>query len=211
MKGSVAAVTDPARGAAPDPGGHRDRSLAAARSHSVHLHSVCTVHIDHVLVSVSGEADIATAPLLRRALDTALRYAHEYSVVVDLCGVGFMDSSGVQPLVEVDQRLHARRKRLWLACPHPRTGRMLRLLKLEDYFPVLPLTVPVPRCGEFDRGRSRHDGREHAVDGDTEASPPGGSRRGRRGTSSRDVVLPGARWVGSDGPWCDLSVRPARQ
>ncbi|MFJ9539799.1 anti-sigma factor antagonist [Streptomyces sp. NPDC101225] len=113
----------------------------------MHLHTVCTVHPDHTLLSVHGEADVFTAPLLRQALGDALEQADGRHLVVDLCGIDFIDSSGAQPLIEADQILHARRRRLWLACPHIRTGRMLRSIRLMGYFPVLPDAVSVPRCG----------------------------------------------------------------
>ncbi|MCH0567028.1 MULTISPECIES: STAS domain-containing protein [unclassified Streptomyces] len=121
----------------------------------MHLHTVCTVHPDHVLVSLHGDADVLTAPLLRQAFGTALRRAEHRYVVADLCGVDFMDHSGARPLVEADQILHVQSRRLWLACLHSRTARILRGIRLDDYFPVLPVTVAVPRCQHFDPGWRR--------------------------------------------------------
>ncbi|MBN0047630.1 STAS domain-containing protein [Streptomyces actuosus] len=118
----------------------------------MHLHTVSTVRPDHILVSLYGEADVLTAPLLRQTFGTALRRAEHGYVVADLCGVDFMDRSGARPLVEADQILHRQSRRLWLACLHSHTDLILRSIRLDGYFPVLPVTVPVPRCQHFDPG-----------------------------------------------------------
>src|SRR5690349_17491009 len=49
-----------------------------------------------VVVAVAGEVDMATAPLLERAL---LRYT-ECDVIVDLDAVEFLDSSGLRVLIK---------------------------------------------------------------------------------------------------------------
>jgi anti-sigma B factor antagonist len=54
-----------------------------------------------VTVAPEGDLDLATTDVLRAELDAARRGAH--TLVVDLRGVGFMDSSGMRLLVEVEQ------------------------------------------------------------------------------------------------------------
>jgi anti-sigma B factor antagonist len=54
-----------------------------------------------VLVTPEGDVDLATAGVLRAELRSARDGAH--TLVVDLRGVGFMDSSGMSLLVELQQ------------------------------------------------------------------------------------------------------------
>ncbi|MFE9256329.1 STAS domain-containing protein [Streptomyces sp. NPDC006879] len=110
----------------------------------MHLHAINTVHQHRTLVALYGEADLKTAPLMRQALHNATLHAEGRDVVADLCGVSFIDSSGAQPLLETDRRLHLYGKRLWLACLPLRTRRMLHAVRLAGYFPVLPQDIPIP-------------------------------------------------------------------
>jgi len=55
-----------------------------------------------VVVSVVGEVDIATAPMLQEALrDATMR--HTNCIVADFADVRFIDSSGVQALLAAQQ------------------------------------------------------------------------------------------------------------
>jgi anti-sigma B factor antagonist len=56
------------------------------------------------IVVVAGEVDIATAPALRAAIDAVVADGAS-QVVVDLAGVRFMDSSGLNVLVGVVKHL----------------------------------------------------------------------------------------------------------
>jgi anti-sigma B factor antagonist len=53
-----------------------------------------------VTVAVSGEVDLATAPVLDREIKTAITSSDVAEVIVDLSEVGFLDSSGIKALVE---------------------------------------------------------------------------------------------------------------
>lgn len=53
-----------------------------------------------VVVEAAGDIDMLTAQRLRDALQSAVRIAGTGSVVVDLGRVPFMDSTGVQALVD---------------------------------------------------------------------------------------------------------------
>ncbi|MCW2989810.1 MAG: putative Anti-sigma factor antagonist [Solirubrobacterales bacterium] len=59
---------------------------------------------DAICVVLFGELDIAGSPELGRALRDSI--ARHERVVVDLSGLDFLDSSGIEVLVEAD--LHAR-------------------------------------------------------------------------------------------------------
>jgi anti-sigma B factor antagonist len=54
-----------------------------------------------VVVAVAGDVDIATAPLVARAL----LWHTDCDVIVDLSAVGFLDSSGLTALVQAYKRL----------------------------------------------------------------------------------------------------------
>ena len=53
-----------------------------------------------VVVVAVGDIDMLSAGLLREALGKAVRSAGTGAIVVDLSAVGFMDSSGVQALLD---------------------------------------------------------------------------------------------------------------
>jgi anti-anti-sigma factor len=63
---------------------------------------------DRVVVTVRGELDVATNPLLRAALAELVAAPGVPCVVVDLGGVTFIDSAGVHALVEASRRLRGR-------------------------------------------------------------------------------------------------------
>jgi anti-sigma B factor antagonist len=54
--------------------------------------------MDHTLLVVSGELDLATAPQLSRALDAASSEGPA-TVHLDLSGITFIDCAGLQALV----------------------------------------------------------------------------------------------------------------
>ena len=54
-------------------------------------------HLDgRVTIRPSGELDLATAPMLERALDDVIDAGQ--AVVLDLCGVTFADCAGLEPV-----------------------------------------------------------------------------------------------------------------
>jgi anti-anti-sigma factor len=75
-----------------------------------------------LLVTVTGELDIATAPQLREALTG--RPDAGGLVVVDLTRVTFMDSTALGVLIRLQQALTAEGARLAVVCP-PGPARLL--------------------------------------------------------------------------------------
>jgi anti-anti-sigma factor len=59
-----------------------------------------------LVLTVSGELDLATAPELRKRLETAID-SGTTRIVVDLRDVTFMDSIGLAAVVHARSRLHA--------------------------------------------------------------------------------------------------------
>ena len=88
---------------------------------------------DAVIVEAIGEIDMATAPQLAAALDPTPDDVRR--MVVDLSGVTFLDSSGLNALVQAQRALAHRSVDLRIVCP---TDRVIRKV-----FEITHLTVPL--------------------------------------------------------------------
>ncbi|WP_162599734.1 STAS domain-containing protein [Nocardioides solisilvae] len=98
---------------------------------------------DTVVLTLVGEADLATAALLWRALADAA-HADARHVVVDLDQVAFLDAGGLRLLVMARQRTVARGGTLTLRCPG---GRCRRLLLLAGLGGLLEPDRPLAHTG----------------------------------------------------------------
>jgi anti-sigma B factor antagonist len=81
------------------------------------------------------EIDFLTAPLLEAELDRAIAEGGS-KVVVDLCDVTFMDSSGAHALLEASKRLRALDRGFSVICVRGSISRLLEILGLGDSFAV---------------------------------------------------------------------------
>lgn len=88
------------------------------------------------VVVVSGEADIATVPLLRAVLDTVLA-RRPTRVEVDLSGTTLLDAEALTVLLAVRRRLAARHVVLALRDPSPVAVRLLELTRMTGFFEVV--------------------------------------------------------------------------
>jgi len=86
------------------------------------------------VVTLAGDIDIQTAPVLREAL--AALPPTEQMVVVDLSAVEFLDSSGVGALVGAAAALREGGGSLRLACPPPRVQKVFRISRLAEVIPI---------------------------------------------------------------------------
>ena len=87
---------------------------------------------DALVLSVHGEIDLETAPMLHEALLPILELERG-AVVIDLCEVAFMDSTGAHVLLDALERLTAQKRRLGIACrEHGQVHRLLAVLGLLD-------------------------------------------------------------------------------
>ncbi|HUS62427.1 MAG TPA: STAS domain-containing protein [Acidimicrobiales bacterium] len=75
---------------------------------------------------VRGEIDLQTGPALQQALDEVIR-SGTGDVVVDLSGVEFMDSAGLNVLVRAVKQLIEQDRCLVLHAPTPAVRRILTL------------------------------------------------------------------------------------
>ena len=89
----------------------------------------------HVVVAVSGEVDIATAPKLREKL-VELASQGAQQVVVDLNAVEFLDSTGLGVLIGGMKRLRGLDGDLTLVCTQPRILKVFEITGLNRAFTI---------------------------------------------------------------------------
>lgn len=89
-----------------------------------------------VVIAVSGDLDIATADQLFRDANEALRASAPTTLVLDLAGVSFLDSSGIGTLVELRNVAGDTGGDLVLRRPSDRTKRLLEITALDTVFSV---------------------------------------------------------------------------
>jgi anti-sigma B factor antagonist len=94
-------------------------------------------HDQHsAVLSVHGEIDLGTAPVLREALSWVLEH-RTGPVIVDLSEVSFMDSTGVHVLLDTLELLKLENRRLAIVCREGgQIHRVLGLLGLLDALTV---------------------------------------------------------------------------
>jgi anti-sigma B factor antagonist len=97
---------------------------------------------ERITMTVRGEIDLATAPQLRHAMTDHLEHGSA-SLHLDLSGVTFMDSSGVQAMLAVQRRARPRGSDLILFRSSPQVNRLLELMGLELRFAIEPTAATV--------------------------------------------------------------------
>jgi anti-sigma B factor antagonist len=91
-------------------------------------------------MSVAGEIDLYTAPKLHSELMTALSAAKPGTplrLVVDMAGVEFCDSTGMNVLLAAQRRAREDGGDLQLAAPRSAIRKVLQVTGLESVFTVL--------------------------------------------------------------------------
>jgi anti-sigma B factor antagonist len=99
---------------------------------------------DHTVVSVAGEIDLYTAPRLQSELTSALG-ASPARLVVDMSGVDFCDSTGINVLLAALRVARERGGELMLAGPGSATRKVLQVTGLESVFTVLDDPVQITK------------------------------------------------------------------
>ena len=94
---------------------------------------------DWSVAKVSGDLDIATAPSLREQLVGAVTDGRVH-LVLDLTGVGFLDSTGLGVIVGVLKRARTLGGDLRLVCPGTAVRRVFEVTALDRTMP-LAMTV----------------------------------------------------------------------
>ena len=93
-----------------------------------------------VTVTVVGEVDTFTAPVLRSSLDTQLEQSPR-ELVIDLSGVQFLGSAGLAVLVETQKAARSRDVALRLIATTRAVTRPLEVTGLIDLFTIADSTA----------------------------------------------------------------------
>jgi len=89
---------------------------------------------DTLSVTLSGEFDMGSIGEFRKALEQAPEAWQR--AAIDLRDVVFMDSSGLQELVRLNNRAHERNLELVLTSPSAPVMRLLELTGLQSHFTI---------------------------------------------------------------------------
>ena len=99
---------------------------------------------DHVVVALSGEIDLYTAPRLQSQLLSQLNVDHPVRLVVDMSGVDFCDSTGMNVLLAAQRIAREHGGNVELSGPRPAVRKILQVTGLESVFTVTGEGAPVP-------------------------------------------------------------------
>jgi anti-sigma B factor antagonist len=91
---------------------------------------------DHTIVTLAGEIDLYTAPRLQSELIAAMRSADSAQVVVDMSGVEFCDSTGMNVLLAAHRQACEQGGDLALASPRAPVRKILEVTGLASVFTV---------------------------------------------------------------------------
>ena len=93
-------------------------------------------HDDHTIVTISGEIDLYTAPRLHGELVALIADGKPARVVVDMSGVEFCDSTGMNVLLSCLRQARERGGELELAAPRPAIKKILQVTGLDAVFTI---------------------------------------------------------------------------
>ena len=102
--------------------------------------SVATVESDseaYTLVVLTGEADVTNSEALRELLDTEVA-KQPRTLIIDLSGLRFMDSSALHVLLRANRAMDRAGGVMSLAAPREPVAKMLRLTAADQLIPVYP-------------------------------------------------------------------------
>lgn len=89
----------------------------------------------YTVVALTGESDVYTYDQLRGALEAEATRGIAL-LIVDLSGLEFMDSTGVQVLLDIRVMMNDRGGKLALAQPQNTVARVLNLVGADQLIPV---------------------------------------------------------------------------
>lgn len=90
---------------------------------------------DATTLSISGEIDLHTSPQLRIRLQEILD-KKATRLILDLTGVGYMDSSGVGTIVEAKRRADRGKSKIVLTGLQPRVRSLFEITQLDKFFTI---------------------------------------------------------------------------
>ncbi|MEV0351389.1 STAS domain-containing protein [Nonomuraea sp. NPDC050680] len=92
-------------------------------------------HAGHALVAITGEIDLYTAPHLQAEFARLLQEGPS-RVVIDMSGVDFCDSTGMNVLLSALKRVKEQGGALDVAAPRPAVRKILQVTGLDSVFTV---------------------------------------------------------------------------
>jgi anti-sigma B factor antagonist len=108
----------------------------------VELNVSSRFHDDHTIVTICGEIDLYTAPRLHSELAGLLAEGMPPRVVIDMSGVEFCDSTGMNVLLSCLRRARERGGELEIAAPKPAVRKILQVTGLDSVFTLIEDTDP---------------------------------------------------------------------
>ena len=85
---------------------------------------------------VEGDIDINTSPDIKKSFDKAISEKKD-KIVINLEGVGYVDSSGLATLVEILKNMRAYGGKLKLANLSPKVKGLFEITKLDKLFDIV--------------------------------------------------------------------------
>jgi anti-sigma B factor antagonist len=95
---------------------------------------------DETAIAISGEIDLQTAPALRGLVDEIVAKG-QTSIVLDMTGVTFLDSSGLGALLGIRREVQAAGGTLALTDLQPPIRKILAITRLESAFEIRAATT----------------------------------------------------------------------
>jgi anti-sigma B factor antagonist len=108
----------------------------------VELNVSSRLHDDHTIVTICGEIDLYTAPRLHGELAGLLADGMPARVVIDMSGVEFCDSTGMNVLLSCLRRARERGGELEIAAPKPAVRKILQVTGLDSVFTLVEVADP---------------------------------------------------------------------
>jgi anti-sigma B factor antagonist len=100
---------------------------------------------DHAIVTATGEIDLYTAPRLHSQLAAVIDGAAPASrVVVDLSGVDFCDSTGMNVLLSCLRQASEKGAEFDRAAPRPAVKKILQVTGLDSVFTISSEQAAIP-------------------------------------------------------------------
>ena len=123
-----------------------------------------------IVVTVLGEIDLATGPLLWECIATAIPDA-ERRLVIDLSGTTFIDSTGMAVFVQAHKHLRHRGAELILRAPQASARKVLSITGLDAVIAIQD-SMAITVATSWPRGAAPVPGRLTSVPRETESDDP---------------------------------------
>jgi anti-sigma B factor antagonist len=108
-----------------------DRTLTTNTGPSATLTIDVSLGPDYVRVTIAGELDLSTVPEFDRALDR-IDLTTVKRLVIDLCGVTFMDSTGLHAVIQRHRSVQANGYQLIVRRGSDQVQRLFELTGVDD-------------------------------------------------------------------------------